>query len=232
MSLADAVECRPVAFLLVDDHEMYRAGMRRLIEMRERWRVVGEASGAEEALRLADELRPQVAIVDLRLKQGDGLDAVRRMHASDPAVRILVSSVSDERLYADKCLDAGASGYVEKGVSIEIFVAAVEKVLSGGIHLSDAMADYLWSWRAGRRQSINLFERFTPRERDVYMRIGAGESIKQIAGALSLSAKTVEYHRQQLKKKLQLGSSAALVRHATAHQLGEMTEAGSGTTER
>src|SRR5687767_13679210 len=95
---------RTVTFLLVDDHEMYRIGMRRLIEKQPGWRVIGEAATPEEALRLAADLHPHVAIVDLRLKDGDGLELVRKMHAADPAVRLLVSSVNDEELFADRCL--------------------------------------------------------------------------------------------------------------------------------
>jgi DNA-binding NarL/FixJ family response regulator len=210
---------RSVTFLLVDDHEMYRMGMRRLIEKQSGWRVVGEAATPQEALRLAGDLHPQVAIVDLRLKDGDGLDLVRQMHAADPAVKLLISSVNDEELFADRCLHGGASGYVAKGQPAEVLVAAVEKALAGGIYLSEEMTDRMVTRTAGRRKPVYPLDTLTPREREVYVMIGRGLSVKQIAGALQLSAKTVEYHRQQLKKKLQLSSSAALARHATVNPL-------------
>jgi DNA-binding NarL/FixJ family response regulator len=219
MNAVERLFDRTVAFLLVDDHEMYRIGMRRLIEKQPGWRVIGEASTPEDALRLAGELHPHVAIVDLRLKEGDGLELVRKMHAADPAVRLLVSSVNDEELYADRCLQAGASGYVAKGQPAEVLVAAVEKALAGGIYLSEEMTDRMVTRTAGRRKAVFPLDTLTPREREVYAMIGHGQSVKQIAGALHLSAKTVEYHRQQLKKKLQLSSSAALARHATVNPL-------------
>ena len=210
---------RTVGFLLVDDHEMYRIGMRRLIEKQPGWKVVGEAATPEDALRLAVDLHPQVVIVDLRLKEGDGLELVRKIHAADPTVRLLVSSVNDEELFADRCLQAGASGYVAKGEPAEVLVAAVEKALAGGIYLSEEMTDRMVTRTAGRRKAVFPLDTLTPREREVYAMIGHGQSVKQIAGALHLSAKTVEYHRQQLKKKLQLSSSAALARHATVNPL-------------
>jgi DNA-binding NarL/FixJ family response regulator len=210
---------RTVSFLLVDDHEMYRIGMRRLIEKQPGWKVIGEAATPEDALRLASELHPQVVIVDLRLKDGDGLELVRKMHAADPTVRLLISSVNDEELFADRCLQAGASGYVAKGQPAEVLVAAVEKALAGGIYLSEEMTDRMVTRTAGRRKAVFPLDTLTPREREVYAMIGHGQSVKQIAGALHLSAKTVEYHRQQLKKKLQLSSSAALARHATVNPL-------------
>ncbi|HEV7282090.1 MAG TPA: response regulator transcription factor [Pirellulaceae bacterium] len=210
---------RAVTFLLVDDHEMYRIGMRRLIEKQPGWKVIGEAASPEDAMHLAGELHPQVAIVDLRLKDGDGMDLVRKMHAADPTVRLLISSVNDEELFADRCLQAGASGYVAKGQPAEVLVAAVEKALAGGIYLSEEMTDRMVTRTAGRRKAVFPLDTLTPREREVYAMIGHGQSVKQIAGALHLSAKTVEYHRQQLKKKLQLSSSAALARHATVNPL-------------
>lgn len=225
MNAAERPFDRAVTFLLVDDHEMYRIGLRRLIERQPGWRVVGESEGPEEALCLASELHPHVAIVDLRLKGGDGLELVRKIHATDPAVRVLVSSVHDEELFADRCLQAGASGYIAKGQPAEALVAAVEKALAGGIYLSEEMTDRMLTRTAGRRKAVYPLDTLTPREREVYVMIGNGLSVKQIAGVLHLSAKTVEYHRQQLKKKLQLGSSAALARHATVNPL-QTAEAG------
>ncbi|HEV7281111.1 MAG TPA: response regulator transcription factor [Pirellulaceae bacterium] len=219
MTLSDRLADRIVTFLLVEDHEVYRAGLRRLIEAEQDWVVVGEAGDAEEALRLAAELRPQVAIVDLRLRGSDGLDAVHRIREADKSIRILVSSVKDETLYADRCLQAGASGYVEKNKPASSVQEAIKRLLSGGIYLSEQMTERMVARPARRGMAVNALDTLTPRESEVYLLIGQGLSVKQIAGNLALSPKTVEYHRQQMKKKLNLGSSAALNRHAVANAL-------------
>ncbi|HEV7280655.1 MAG TPA: response regulator transcription factor [Pirellulaceae bacterium] len=219
MTRVEESAVRVATFLLIEDHELYRFALKQLIEMQPGWRVVGETSEAHEALQLAVELRPTIAIVDLRLKDGDGCELIGQLHAADPAIRTLVSSVADEDLYADRCLHAGASGYVAKGESLVVLCAAIRKILAGGVYLSERMTNRVVASRAASATPFALLDSLTARERQVYSMLGAGLSVKQIAGTLHLSGKTVEYHRQTIKRKLQMDSSAALARHATAHYL-------------
>lgn len=209
----------PVTFLLVDGHEIVRIGIRWLLRNRSHWRIVSEASTAAEALALAEQLLPQVALVDLTLKDGNGLDLIRDLRASHPALRILVNSVHEEALFADLCLQAGACGYVWKGEPAERLVAAIGTVLAGGVYVSDATAE-LHAER--ERLGIGAYtplESLTPRERDVYALVAQGYDVKKIASQMQISAKTVEYHRQQIKKKLSLESSTALNRYAMLNGL-------------
>lgn len=206
--------------LIVDDHELIRFGLARAIESQPGWSLVGEASETAEALQIVRRERPELAIVDLRLQQGDGLELVRQIGTSSPETKVLVYSMHDEQLYADRCLRAGAAGFVGKQEPADALLIAIRRVLDGGRYLSPAMTDRILGQSSGRSPANQSpLDSLSDREMEVYELIGAGLSVKEIARHLHLSPKTIEYHRQHIKEKLQLPSSAALARHATAHAL-------------
>ncbi len=209
-------------FFLVDDHELLRMGLAQLISGQMNWEVCGQAGEGPAAITMIRELLPDVAIVDLRLQRGDGLELIKQIRASVPSVRILVFSMHDEDLYAERSLRAGAHGYLSKEAPLSTLLEAVRRVSDGKISLSPRMMERILSRQSGASEQNTrpLLERLSDREMEVFERLGRGMSAKQIAQELQLSAKTVEYHRQHIKEKLQVASSSAVVRIATAHALG------------
>lgn len=209
-------------FVVVDDHELLRMGLVQLIAGQEGWEVCGQAGEGPAAIATIRELLPDVAIVDLRLQRGDGLELIKQIRASVPSVRILVFSMHDEDLYAERSLRAGAHGYLSKEAPLPTLLEAVRRVSDGKISLSPRMMERILSRQSGASEldARPLLERLSDREMEVFERLGRGMSAKQIAQELNLSAKTVEYHRQHIKEKLQVASSSAVVRIATAHALG------------
>ena len=211
----------PIRVLLVDDHELVRTGMRELIHGEPNLSVCGEAADASTAMRLVEETRPNVAIVDLMLRTGSGLDLVRQMRASDPTIRVVVCSMHDDTIYAERVLQAGALGYVGKQEPADRILYAIREVSAGRVFVRDEIADRILRRAAGRcgetpRWSI---ETLSDRELEVLDLLGAGLTTRQIADRLHLSVKTIDTYREHLKVKLDLESATALVRFAVARNL-------------
>jgi DNA-binding NarL/FixJ family response regulator len=203
--------------LIVDDHPIVRQGLRRVIDLEPDLVVCGEAQGEREARTALRDLNPDVIIVDISLVQGDGLELVRNAHAQHPALPILVLSMHDEMIYAERLLAAGASGYIMKHAASEQLLVALRQVLEGGKYLSEAVAGVLGQRRYGTgagRVSSDPIDRLSNRELQVLNLIGRGQSSREAADALGLSVKTVETHRQSLKRKLNLATNAQLVQYA------------------
>jgi DNA-binding NarL/FixJ family response regulator len=210
-----------VRVAIIDDHELIRFGIMQLINRTPDWIACGEAADQVSGLQLIREKIPDVAIIDLRLKEGDGLELVKQVHLSCPEVRMLVSSMHDEQLYAERCLRAGARGYINKQEPLETLVEAVQRILDGRVYLSPEMTERLLVRTSGRPEGAghSPLELLSDRELEVFEALGRGLSVKEIAQAMHLSPKTVEYHREHIKEKLQLPSSSAVLRHATAWTL-------------
>jgi len=201
--------------LIVDDHPIVRQGLRRMIEREADLTVCGEAQTEREARAAIRELIPDVVIVDISLAQGDGLELVRDIHAQKPDLPMLVLSMHDETIYAGRLLAAGASGYIMKQAASEQLLVAVRRVLEGGTYVSEALANTLMDPRGeeGARGGIvaDPIERLSNRELQVLSLIGRGLSSREAAGTLGVSIKTVESHRQSLKRKLNLATNAQLL---------------------
>lgn len=213
--------CPPVRIAIIDDHEVVRVGIAKLIAHEPGWIVCGEAAEALAGLTLLRKERPDLALIDLRLSGGNGLELVKQATESCPEVLLLVSSMQDERLYAERCLRAGAKGYVCKQESAHTLITAIRTVLQGKVYLSGNMTELLLTRTAGGggRTGSSPLDLLSDRELEVFQMIGRGLSVKEIAKELHLSSKTVEYHRDHIKQKLQLASSSALLRHATVWAL-------------
>jgi DNA-binding NarL/FixJ family response regulator len=204
--------------LIVDDHPIVRHGIRRMIELEGDLEVCGEAQTEKEARDAIRELSPDVVIVDISLGQGDGLELVRDVHAQHPDLPMLVLSMHDELIYAERLLAAGASGYIMKQAASDQLIIALRQVLEGETYLSESLASALQLAREQGTSSLAVvgdpLHRLSNRELQVLSFIGRGLSSREAAEALSLSIKTVESHRQSLKRKLNLATNAQLLQFA------------------
>jgi DNA-binding NarL/FixJ family response regulator len=202
--------------LIVDDHPIVRQGLRRLIEQEEDLTVCGEAETTREAKTAIRELKPDVVIVDISLKQGDGIELVKDARAHYPQLPILVLSMHDETIYAERMLSAGANGYIMKQAASDQFLVAMRRVLEGGIYVSELVGNSMIQKFAsgGAYISANPIDRLSNRELQILHMIGRGLSTRQAAEALNLSVKTVESHRQRIKRKLNLSTGSQLVQYA------------------
>ena len=202
--------------LIVDDHPIVRQGLRRMIETESDLVVCGEVQTEREARAAIRALAPDVVIVDISLTQGDGLELVRDVHAQRPELPMLVLSMHDELIYGERLLAAGACGYIMKQAASDQLLVALHRVLSGEIYISDALAGSLGRARAEGVDGIGSdpIDRLSNRELQVLSLIGRGLSSREAADGLGLSVKTVETHRQSLKRKLNLATNAQLLRYA------------------
>src|ERR1700736_658017 len=192
--------------LIVDDHPIVRQGARRMIEPEPDLVVRGEVQTEREARAAIRALAAHVVIVDISLAQGDGLELVRDVHAQRPELPMLVLSMHDELIYAERLLAAGASGYIMKKAASDQMLIALRQVLAGGTYLSESLAGNLGRSDAAAAGggSGDPIDRLSNRELQVLSLIGRGMSSREAAEALGLSVKTVETHRQSLKRKLNL----------------------------
>lgn len=199
-----------VRILLVDDHPMVREGLRARLSSVPRLLVVGEAGDAAEALQSLADTHPDVVLQDVGLKDGNGIDLVRTMLERQPDLRVLMFSMYDNPEYVQLALQAGARGYLLKDAPAAEILAGIDAVAAGGTFLSPAVSRRLF--RAQQPRPI-----LSPREAEILAALGRGESSKQIAIALDLSVRTVEAHRQSIKRKLDLAGQAELIKYAVEH---------------
>ena len=204
--------------LIVDDHPIVREGLRRIIGQERNLAVCGEAESPREAMTAIRELKPDVVIVDISLKEGDGIELIKDARAQNPTLPILVLSMHDETIYAERMLSAGANGYVMKQAASDQFLMALRRVLRGGIYVSEVVSNRVIRKLAsgGAYGSENPIDRLSNRELQILQMIGRGLSTREAAEDLSLSVKTVESHRQRIRRKLNLANGSQLVRYAVS----------------
>jgi DNA-binding NarL/FixJ family response regulator len=186
---------------LVDDHPIVRQGLAQLIDREPDLMVVGQSDDAYAALRDMRAAAPDVALVDISLKDADGIELVKELQAQGSTFPVLVLSMHDEEVYAERALRAGAKGYVMKQEPPATLLAALRAVLKGAIHVSPKMGATLLHRMVGARQAsaANPMDRLTDRELEIFRMIGAGLNVRDIAEKLCLSPKTVEAHREHIK---------------------------------
>lgn len=200
--------------LIVDDHPLVRTGFAQLIGDCADLEVCGEAGDMSEALRQIDATSPDLAIIDLSLAGGSGLDLIERVRSRNKDILMLVASMHDETLYAERVLAAGARGYINKQEAQDSIIRAIRQVLSGKVYLSQQMTDRLLSGMVDSNGEKRDIESLSNRELQVFELIGEGVSSSQIAEQLNLSIKTIETHQAHIKKKLGLGSAHELNQRA------------------
>lgn len=199
--------------LLVDDHPLLRQGITRVLMDEPDLEVVGQAATVEEALDATRELEPDAVVLDLALGDDDGFDAISRLRRADGRPPILVLSMFDELVYAERCLRAGASGYVMKEEASETLVKAIRTVLQGDVAVSPAVRDRLARRLAGTAAEGPV-DSLTDRELQVFRMVGEGRSTREVAEALQLSVKTIETHRSKIMRKLELENATQLLHRA------------------
>jgi DNA-binding NarL/FixJ family response regulator len=205
----------PVRVLLADDHNLVRAGLRKLLESMPDIEVVGEASSGLEILELAARLQPQIVLMDIAMPGLNGLEAMARLRESAPDIQVLILSMHQSEEYVRRALLQGAAAYLLKDAAPTELELALKAVLRGEIYLSAAvskgvMSDYVQRLRSDQPSSSQL----TPRQREVLKLLAQGQSSKEIARLLDLSLKTVDTHRSQLMKQLDIHEVTGLVRYA------------------
>jgi two-component system response regulator NreC len=198
--------------LLVDDHQIVRSGVRRVLEATGRFDVVGEAAGVQEALERARLLRPDVVVLDLTLRDESGLDAIAELR--EVGARVVILSMQDEPAYARKAFELGAQGYVVKDAADEELAAAIDAVLGDRIYVHPALA--------ARLVMGEPEDDLTERERQILRLIALGYTNQEIAGQLYLSVRTIEAHRRHILDKLRLTTRAELVRYALERRIVEI----------
>ena len=203
-------------FVVVDDHPLLRDGLLKLLGAQEGLECCGEADNVADAKRLIVAQKPDLMVLDLRLKSGDSLDLIKTLKVESPDLKILVISQHDEMLFAERALRAGASGYVMKENATDEILVAVKAVLEGELYFSHRVGE------AAVRRSLTAkldasragIERLSDRELQVFQLIGASFSTREIAAEFNLSIKTIETHRENIKQKLNLADAAELNRYA------------------
>lgn len=200
--------------LIVDDHAVVRQGLRDFIEGESDLTVCGEACGRKEALRLCAETSPHLILIDLSLGEDSGLDLLKDVSVQFPAIKILVLSMQNEMLYAERVLRAGASGYVGKNEHPSRMVEALRCVLGGGVYASEAVKQKIMQTVRQSEPGRDPVTGLSDRELSVFEQIGKGLGTAEIAGAMNLSIKTVETYRARIKTKLGLHGSAELMQRA------------------
>lgn len=204
--------------LLVDDHAVVRFGIAQLINRQSDLVVIGEEEDARKALDSIIRLKADLIIADLSLKDSSGLELIRNIKAQFPSLPILVVSVHDETVYAEIAFRAGALGYLMKQEALEKIVTAIRRVLSGSVYVSDALGAKMLQQQVRGNTDVQqpAIKSLSDREVEVFHLIGQWKKTKEIAGELHLSVKTVEYYREQIKRKLNLKDASELTQYATA----------------
>lgn len=202
--------------VIADDHPVAREGLVAIIQASNSGHIIGKAGTAREALELVEKLSPDILILDLSLGDRPGLEVIKDLKAWKARSAILVLSMHDEQIYAERCIRAGARGYVMKSQAAEEIVRAIADISAGKIYVSQAMSSRLLSHLAGNPKTGGrlAFDRLTDRELEIFELLGQGRTVKQIARMLHLSGKTVEAHREHIKDKLDVKSSTELLRLA------------------
>jgi two-component system, NarL family, response regulator NreC len=203
--------------LLADDHTVVRQGLRKVLEARPEWQVVAEAGDGREAVRLAEESSPDVAILDVAMPLLNGIEAVRQIARKVPATRMLVLSMHADEAYVTQMLRAGAAGYLLKDSADVDLLQAVDAVSAGKSFFSPAIArviadDYVR--HLAERGVSDRFELLSEREREIFQLIAEGKTNKEIAALLFLSPSTVDTHRSRIMEKLDVHSAAEIVLYA------------------
>jgi DNA-binding NarL/FixJ family response regulator len=209
--------------LVVDDHPLLRQGLALLINQQQDMQVCGEAEEAHAAMQAVTQCRPDIIILDISLNGPDGLELLKSIRASDPDLPVLILSMHDEAIYAERALRARANGYIMKQEATEKVLVAVRRILNGELYLSDRMSNKMLQHYIGGAPSMiqSRISSLSDRELEVFRLIGEGRATREIAEELHLSIKTVETYQAHIKEKLALRSGRELIQHAIQWKINE-----------
>ena len=210
-----------IKLLLVDDHDLVRTAIARTLSDSSDLNVVGEASSGEQAYNMVRELLPDVVLMDIRMPGIGGLEATRKIKQRFPQVKILALSACDEEPFPTRLLQAGASGYLTKGVCIEETIRAIRQVAAGHHYLSSDIAQQMALKTYDKKQLDNPFDQLSEREMQISLMIASGQKIQVISDLLCVSPKTVNTHRYRIFSKLNIENDVELALLAVRHNLVE-----------
>lgn len=216
-----------ITVLIVDDHELVRAGIRSLLSGVNGLKVIGEASSGEEAVKIAREKHPNVVLMDVRMPGIGGLEATRKLLRADPDIKVIALTVCDEEPFPSKLLQAGAAGYLTKGSALEEMVQAIHSVHHGKRYLSPEVAQQL-ALKHLSDEKASPFESLSERELQVMLMITSGQKVQEISDKLCLSPKTVNSYRYRLFDKLNVHSDVELTHLAIRHGILDTETTGAG----
>ena len=210
------VHSKKYRVLLVDDHPIVRQGLARLIEREADLSVCGEAEGAHTAFHAIETLRPDIVLLDISLNGPDGLEVLKEIRVKTGSLPVLILSMHDESIYAERAMRAGANGYIMKQEATEKVLIAIRRILQGDVYLSDRLTTTMLQQyvRGGAHTKSSPLLNLTDRELEVFRLIGEGHGTRQIADELHLSVKTIESYQAHIKEKLALRNARELVQHA------------------
>lgn len=216
---------------LIDDHPVVREGLTRLIEQFADLSICGEAEDVEDALLLLDRVRPDLAIVDISLKRSDGLELVKQARARWPAMPVLVLSMHNEEVYAERALRAGALGYIMKQEATDNLLTAIRQVLAGAVYVSATVGARLLERAVRGRPDAGRgrIDRLSDRELGVLRLIARGLSAREIAAQLGTTARAVESHRDRIRRKLHLQNTTQVIQYAMRWAEGALPDDGRDT---
>jgi DNA-binding NarL/FixJ family response regulator len=209
--------------LVVDDHPIVREGLAQMINREPDLSVCGDAANMQKAVQLIDVLRPDILIVDISLNGPDGLDLLKHIRTQDPSLPVLILSMHDESIYAERALRAGANGYIMKQEATDNVLDALRRILNREVCVSPRIANKMlqqFVGATGTDKKHSSVHELSDRELEVFRLIGAGHGTREIAEELHLSVKTVETYQAHLKEKLVLRNSRELVQYATRWTMG------------
>ncbi len=213
-----------IRVLLVDDHKIVREGIRSLLEKQSDIEVIAEAGDGRTALRKAQEMSPDIVIMDVAMPEQNGIETTRQIIAKNPNIKVIVLSMYSNKRFIEEMLSAGASGYLLKECVFEELVHAIQNVASGGSYLSSVAVDLVVKgyFHQLDKSKLSAFSVLTTREREVLQFLTEGKTTKDIAGILCLSIKTIETHRQKLMAKLDIHNLAGLIKYALREGLSSL----------
>jgi len=206
-----------IRLLLVDDHQIVRAGLRMLFLAEEDMEIVGEAGGGAEGVTAVADLQPDVVIMDVAMPGMSGIEATRRIKEASPDTAVIALTMHEDEQYFFEMLNAGASGYVPKRAAPDDLVSAIRAVSQGQVFLYPSLAKFLvqdFLQRTEESGLSSIAEELTPREREVLIAIAEGNTNREIAELLTISVKTVDRHRENIMRKLNLHNRVELVKYA------------------
>lgn len=206
----------PKRVLLVEDHPIMRSGLNQLIAEEPDLTVCGEAEDAHGALEAIEKMKPDIALVDISLKESNGIELIKDIKIRWPKLAVLVLSMHDESFYAERALRAGARGYVCKSEVSTTVIQGIRRVLNGDVYISDRIGSKMLRnlVSSGADTGVYPIDKLSDREFEVFELIGQGLQTREVADKLHLSVKTIEAHREHIKRKLNLDSANAVLRYA------------------
>jgi DNA-binding NarL/FixJ family response regulator len=212
----ESVQTKKCRVLLVDDHPIVRQGLALLIDREGDLSVCGEADGAHSAFHAIQTLRPDIVVLDISLSGPDGLDVLKEIRMKTASLPVLILSMHDESIYAERAMRAGANGYIMKQEATEKVLVAIRRILQGEVYLSDRLTNTMLQQyvRGVSPTKMSPLVSLTDRELEVFRLIGEGHGTRQIADELHLSVKTIESYQAHIKEKLVLRNARELVQHA------------------